>query len=157
MMQRQARLDALAGSLFFEFARMEYALKAAGYLRWPDGDAEPDWTRFAVGIENEFSALLDSDASLRDAVEGFTAKPPRKQVVHNGQLGWADAPVVGGPTTDRLLVYVRRVRNNLFHGGKFGGRWLDPERSEFLIPSCLIILRACRQVAPDVRNAYEQR
>lgn len=41
----------------------------------------------------------------------------------------------------RLLLYVRTVRNNLFHGGKYeSGPVSDPSRDEELIRSCLLVI-----------------
>ena len=39
-----------------------------------------------------------------------------------------------------LFRHIRRVRNNLFHGGKFGGNWLEPDRSKLLLTYSLMIL-----------------
>jgi len=58
--------------------------------------------------------------------------------------------------SDLVLQYVRRVRNNLFHGGKFNGRWFEPERSAELLIHCLTILNACLEVSPEVGEAYRQ-
>jgi hypothetical protein len=43
-----------------------------------------------------------------------------------------------------ILLWVRRVRNNLFHGGKFNGHWFQPERSEQLITASLVVIHAFR-------------
>lgn len=53
-----------------------------------------------------------------------------------------------------VLLLICRVRNNLFHGGKFNGRWFEPQRSEELMRYALIILRACGQSHDKVSNAY---
>jgi len=46
---------------------------------------------------------------------------------------------------------VRRVRNNLFHGGKFlpGG-----DRDQVLVQYALAVLRACLPLNADVETAY---
>lgn len=53
-----------------------------------------------------------------------------------------------------MLLYVRRVRNNLFHGGKFNGRRFAPERSELLLRHSLTIHRACIDASEDVHQAF---
>jgi hypothetical protein len=80
--------------------------------------------------------------------------PPKKQVVASDGLGWRESPPTGLPEAEKILLYVRRVRNNLFHGGKFNGKWFAPERSGELIKHCLIILDACRDAEKDVKEAY---
>ena len=150
-----ARLHSLGYDLFREFARMEYALKAAGFLKRPDGNAEANWADFAAKIHTAFEVKRQRDSALRDAVDGLLAAPPMKQVVTNGVLGWSTTPPQAALQTDLLLNYVRRVRNNLFHGGKFNGAWFAPERADFLIPKCLVVLEACLSCSPEVKRAYD--
>lgn len=148
-------LNALAFRFFVEFARLEYALKASGFLTAANGTAEANWSRFAREIEAEFWRKQAENAALSLAVEEFKNALPRKQIVVDSVLMWSDAPVQTGSDLDDLLVYVRRVRNNLFHGGKFGGRWLAPERASFLLPRSLQILQATRECSGPVTDAYD--
>jgi hypothetical protein len=76
-------------------------------------------------------------------------------VARGGRLDWEDAPAPAGADTEKLLVYVRRVRNNLFHGGKFSETWPDPERSGKLIRASLLVIEACLKLSDRVRAAYE--
>lgn len=82
--------------------------------------------------------------------------PPKKQIIQNGQIAWGTSPVDTSSLADEVLLYARRVRNNLFHGGKFNGRWFEPERSEGLLRATLTILKACVEHHPDVRQAYHE-
>ena len=148
-------LDALAHALFRQFSRMEYALKAAGRLANPDGDAKANWTRFASEIDEEFTQLVARDDELRHAVGYIEGHPPKKQIVSNNVLSWSTAAPSANTSTGAIMLYVARVRNNLFHGGKFCGRWLDPERSEELLRACLTVLDRCLALSPEVREAYE--
>jgi hypothetical protein len=124
-----AKLDRLAVQFFKTFARFEYALKAAGYHKG-DGNAKPDWDRFAQSIDSCFEQPL-SDA-LAAAVKFLIETPPKRQVLVDGKLEWEEAREEG-PDSRKLSIYIRRVRNNLFHGGKFNGHWFSPERSEPLM------------------------
>lgn len=144
-------LDHLASDMFRTFARFEYALKAAGFHNG-DGNAEPDWRRFAESV----ALLFDNpaDANLQEAVRYILDHPPKKQIVRNGALDWSNAAPNTDLLSDRVLVYVRRVRNNLFHGGKFNGRWFEPQRSELLLRHCLTILHACLDASRDVGEAF---
>lgn len=148
----QRELNRLAAEMFQTFARFEYALKAAGFNAG-DGDAKADWTAFARSIPNAFDDPLDD--GLKEAVAYIFSHPPKKQVVENGALEWKDSVPGTNLRSDELLIYVRRVRNNLFHGGKFNGRWFEPQRSSKLLRHSLVILDACLQASPQVRAAYD--
>lgn len=150
----QPELDRLAYRMFRHFSRFEYALKATGHHP-RDGDANPDWDDFARKIDGAFRERVGQDANLKAAVDFLMLHPPKKQRVVNEQLLWSVVPAGRGNFTEDLLVYVRRVRNNLFHGGKFSRGWLDPGRSETLIRHSLTILDACLVLSDRVRAAYE--
>lgn len=133
-----APLEQLAFRFFKLFAQCEYALKAMGFGRAANANAaEADWDRFA----NEIGVLLlaEQDPDVVTARTYLFENPPKRQVWVNGAVAWAAVP-----NNDRsaqiLFAHIRRVRNNLYHGGKFNGRWIDPDRSEELISKSLLLL-----------------
>jgi len=144
-------LDDLAGELFRVFSRTEYALKASGFNDG-DGEAKANWKKFAFAVE----AVITNPPSpaVQEAIDFFRNTPPKKQVIVGGVIQWELSEPQTNSGADKLLIYVRRVRNNLFHGGKFNGHWFDPERSEPLLRHSLTILTACVESIPSVRNAY---
>lgn len=143
----------LAGDFFFGFARFEYAMKMAKYHKG-NGAAEPDWARFAKELEPVFQNPDSNE--FKKAVSYFTEHPPKKQVVEDGCLVWRKVEPRTNSLADKTLQLVRRVRNNLFHGGKFKGRLFeDPERSETLMRYGLVILDRCLSEMPEVCEAYE--
>lgn len=144
-------LDELATEIFRTFARFEYALKAAGFHNG-DGAAEPNWRSFAETIGDLFNKPGASD--LDAAVRYILDHPPKKQIIANGVLAWSVSAPDTDLQSDLMLIYVRRVRNNLFHGGKFNGRWFEPERSELLLRHSLVILRACVSASDRLGEAY---
>lgn len=146
-------IDILAYRIFREFSRMEYALKATRFFKPNKRNAEPDWTAFARSIENTFSQI--SDTQLLKAMSYFDEYPPKKQVIEDGVLAWCSRPPQGSSAEDFYIQCVKRVRNNLFHGGKFNGVWFAPERSEILLRHSLTILKASRRVSPTVHEAYK--
>lgn len=145
------QLDDLAIEMFRTFARFEYALKASGF-HYGDGAAEPNWRSFAESVPDLFNE--PSDPNLRAAVSYVLEQPPKKQIVASGVLAWGHAAPDTDLLSDRVLIYVRRVRNNLFHGGKFNGHWFEPERSELLLRHSLIILQACIAASDDLGQAF---
>jgi hypothetical protein len=139
----------LACEFLAVFARYEFALKAAGFA---EGDeAKPAWDRYARTIDAGFTQL--NIAELTTAVDYLINQPPKKQVLVNGNLQWRDAPPDPNVLpAEQVLVMVRRVRNNLFHGGKFlpGG-----DRDQLLVHHALVVLRACLPLHGDVAASYE--
>ena len=122
------------------FARFEYSLKAAGYLCPSEDDAKPDWERYGRTISGEAFVVAPED--VHASVTYFVAAPPQKQVAPEGRLRF----VPGLPTTTPgsavwLITMIRRVRNNLFHGGKeVRPDQLNPERDRLLICHAVTIL-----------------
>ncbi len=147
----EENLNKLATELFKTFARFEYALKASGFNNG-DGDAQPNWRNFALSVETQFQNPQTPE--LREAIDFMLQQSPKKQVIRNGLLEWDAAPPNTNSSADLILLYVRRVRNNLFHGGKFNGHWFAPKRSEKLLRHSLVILEACLDASPQVKGAY---
>ena len=145
------KLDELAHGFFYCFSRTEYALKASGFNKG-DGKAEANWRNFAQAVEDLIANPISQ--ALKDAVDFLLQAPPKQQVIVGGNLEWKESPPKTNSRADELLTYVRRVRNNLFHGGKFNGHWFAPERSELLIKHSLVVLEACVDFVPKVRDAY---
>jgi len=144
-----SELDQLAIELFQKFARIEYALKAAGF-HYGEGEAKPNWDKFASSV----SGVLEKDPSIDASIKYISENPPKKQVIRNNLLEW-EIPKPDASKTHELLLCVRRVRNNLFHGGKFSGHWFAPERSKELLLHSLNILDACLRASPILKEAFE--
>ena len=107
------------------FARFEFALKYAGYRgRSANNAVTANWDTFAATVRAQFNKA--ATAQLAAAVDYLIQHPPKRQEVDpTGALVFA---VVQHDQTktelEQALICVRRVRNNLFHGGKIhsGGR-----------------------------------
>jgi hypothetical protein len=154
-MNAHAEIDQLAFSFFREFARCEYCLKAVG-LREPNRrDPTADWGEFANQVHAVFT--VPPSQQVADAIRYYTEHPPKKQVVRDALLDWANVQPNHGSQAELVLRLVCRVRNNLFHGGKFNGHWFEPQRSEELIRHALCILEAVVAAHPQVREAYAQK
>lgn len=150
----EEELDQMSFRLFKTFARCEYALKAAGFRVGDHRRVDPDWTSFAQAIPNTFDA--PNSEALTRALAYIQERPPLKQVLVDDALDWSNAAPQAVNATDLVLQYVRRVRNNLFHGGKFNGRWIAPQRSQELLEHSLTILEVAINAHPDVRQAYHE-
>ncbi len=129
---------------FATFARFEYALKESGHARvaW-HGGVEPDWESFGRGLTTDVNGILTVGQYL-------LTNPPKKQILGNGLLDWDR--VNPGKSLADLIGSVRRVRNNLFHGGKFAdGSVNDPERNLRLLTDSLDVIHAFL-AHPDAAN-----
>lgn len=136
----------------FAFAAFEQALKAAGFHHG-DGSARPNWMEFAD--ENEvLEEFQDRNSSIGGDVQLLIDDPPRQQIVQNGNLEWDEAPPNQDTISKTALVYVRRVRNNLFHGGKMGGERFPRERDMELIDASLSIIHRCAKLHSEVRTLF---
>jgi hypothetical protein len=108
------QLDRLATEMFRTFARFEYALKAAGFHNG-DGAAKANWRSFAESVPAAFNN--PRDPALNEAVRYILNHPPKKQIITNGTLAWSEAAPNTDLESDLVLICLRRVRNNLHHGG----------------------------------------
>lgn len=154
-MSAASELDLVAFSFFREFARCEYCLKAVGLLLGAPNKPQADWETFAA----EVIAVFDDppNVEINDAIQYYLTHPPKKQVFLDGVLSWSNTLPSHRSQAELVLLLVRRVRNNLFHGGKFNGHWFEPQRSEELLRGGLEILRAVVSSHARVRDAYENR
>jgi hypothetical protein len=148
---------------FVRFSRFEYALKRAGYVtsRGRGLGAEVDWTAFAQGWASAFDAIIRAgdNAALIEATEFIRNDPPRKLVLAEDRgsrrLHWKRT----GPTGESLaglLILVRRVRNNLFHGEKQGTIIGGNQRGLGLVTSALHVVNACVSLDPTVRRYFDE-
>jgi len=149
-------LDELASEFFREFARCEYCLKVVGLREPKRRDPTADWGAFA----DEVRPVLETPSSpeLKAAVQYYVEHPPKKQIERtDGFLDWKDVLPDHKHQAELVLRLVCRVRNNLFHGGKFNGHWFEPQRSEELLKHALVILSACVASHQKVQEAYAQK
>ncbi len=149
-------LDQLSFEFFREFSRCEYCLKAVGLRETNRKDPTADWGAFST----EVATVLETPDTLqlKEAIVYYLSNPPKKQVVDDdGYLGWKESIPDHQNQAELILRLVCRVRNNLFHGGKFNGHWFEPQRSEELLKHALIILSACVRAHHGVHEAYVQK
>jgi hypothetical protein len=142
----------LARYFFVFFSRMEYALKQTGYLT---EDAAPNWEGFASKHKRQFER--ERWPAIEPSIKYFTATPPKKQEAVGSRLQWSE-PLWrrGHSLLPWLVVVIRQVRNNLFHGGKFSVPMPDPSRDRELLRHSLIILNAVLKLNEGVNHMFFQ-
>ncbi len=141
-----------ANKLFRIYARFEFALKENGFIRAGYKDEViVCWDLFA-------NKCLGKDFFVQIQNNQIAPKllniPPSKQILIEGKLEWDKNPQ---PPTDiqSLLVAVRRVRNNLLHGGKSGD--IDNQRNNELVQESIGILLLALQKCDEIRDVFEGR
>lgn len=144
-------------SLFFlgTFIRMEFALKEAGYKQKGSHRhdnvyvAQAAWDRYANSDElgeSFFKAAINFAPTLIN-------KPPRYNVIIDNTLDWEDAkPLLNAV---ELFTAVRRVRNNLVHGGK--SQYPDEARNPTLIAESQAVIAESLKRQTTVRMIFERR
>ena len=140
----------LVHRFFLVFSRFEYALKRAGFSNGSLDSVHPAWEKFAAKYRSTFDPSVTP--RLRIACDYFTAQPPRKQILDGHFLSWSEPQFrTNEPLFTWLLLMVRSVRNNLFHGGKFPIAPIqEPARDPDLLRHALTIIEACLPLDDDL-------
>jgi len=138
---------------FFIFSRFEYALKRSRYTKGDEKSVEANWTKFGNDVKEVFHKT--SCPELTEAISYLKENPPKKQVLKNNTLDW-DCPEEK-QDIQRLIDAVKRVRNNLFHGGKYplpAEPVTDPSRNRELIKHSITVLKYLLYSSDKVKNHY---
>ncbi len=147
--------EQLAIEFICTFSRLEYALKSTEFALGNENRVEAWWDMFANTIHEQFIALDEPD--LLAATNYILTSPPRKQVLENESLKFVPQQIdTNQKSTQQLILMVRTVRNNLFHGGKYcpNGE-MEEGRNECLVKSSLIVLKACTSLHEQVSISFE--
>jgi hypothetical protein len=112
------------------------------------------WDRFGIERDGNFKPGLLPE--LEEAVQYYEKCPPMKQVLESGRLAFRDVnPPEDQPLLQRLLVLIRRARNNLFHGEKLEALLEGySERDIDLLRHGLTILYVCLAMNKDLAGTF---
>lgn len=146
---------------FAAFSRFEYALKRSGFIGTrPKIKIEECWEAFAKTkrVEKCFNEVCSQDTRTADALTFLTKKPPKQQCLGPHGLTFEDVKD-GQKGLLQVTLWLRRIRNNLFHGGKYPMPLgpFDPVREEQLIESGLVLLEAFLKCDASLRHAFLER
>jgi len=144
-------------TFFIVFSRFEYTLKKEGFVNGDQDRVTANWDTFAAKIRKDFRP--ERSPELQAAVNYLHDSPPRKQIVQGGtRLGWSPSRYPENtPLIHELLLSIRTVRNNLFHGAKFQEVFHEDHsssRNQQLLQSSLIILEECLRLSTPVRRTF---
>jgi hypothetical protein len=142
----------LVAEFFSVFGRLEYAMKVGGFCGNSKGRAVPDWKGFGKDVGPK---LLGANVKgLQEAVGYLLREPPGTQKFDAGRVVFFDEPLDGYGDGFKAIDATKRVRNNLFHGGKLLPHSAEG-RDKRLLTSALIVLRACLLSNDRVRTEFE--
>ncbi|MDT0683098.1 hypothetical protein RM543_10405 [Roseicyclus sp. F158] len=139
-----------ADRLFKVMMRLEFALKEIGYCKTAGNQkAEVDWDRFA---NERLGASFFNAMKAEGSVNVLLQTPPKRQIGDGqGYLSWKQVGAVSN--IQELVGSLRRVRNNLFHGGKSGDP--DKDRDDVLVGNALSSIDAILRHDHDLRMMFE--
>ena len=137
------------------FSRMEYALKATkGYALGDEGKVEAAWDKFANEINEKLINIKEEELIYARAY--LLNNPPRKQTLQNGEVCFREQVVDSNQReAQQLIRFIRTIRNNLFHGGKYMPNGETEEgRNKELVAASLEILKSCISLNEKVKLNY---
>jgi hypothetical protein len=140
---------------FIVFSRFEYALKRTGYSKSDrNNGAWPNWDKFASELKLRFNSSTTQE--LKYAINYLKDNPPKKQILKHNRLDWKDTKYdQRQPLIIMLICYIKCIRNNLFHGGKFPLHPIkEPARNKLLLKHSLIILNRCLELNIRVKDCF---
>ena len=144
-------LRLLCFDFFYWFSRFEFALKENGYItRGPYNSAMPDWGRF---IDDNGAAYTSNEKALQ-----LLRSPPKRQVVRESTYAWQDIVFPDDVNElQRVVLLLKTIRNNLFHGGKHGlDDWDNPTRTQFLVETAKLALDSLATLNDNLHADYER-
>lgn len=119
--------------LLLTYSRFEFTLIQENIIYRNDvGVASANWKKYAQRIKANFDRNFSDD--IKNACDYFATEPPKEKIMDNWQQ------IQFQTTTsecEKVIRYVKTVRNNLFHGSKYP---YIHARDNILIKNCLIVL-----------------
>lgn len=144
-------LPARGQELMCIMTRFEYALKEIGYGKSGNNEAaEASWDEFA---NKELKAVFFEKIKDKSIAPNILLKPPSRQILRDRSLDWAETAKPND--IQSLIGAVRRVRNNLVHGGKSGDK--DSDRNNHLVAEAIEILKHALLEHVELRAAFERK
>lgn len=150
---------------FVVFSRFEFALKERGYIkRKEEGkNAEPDWDAFLKINKDNFIVTEDCSVSFQYLTTPETA-PNRQKLFYTTESGeeviktnWSEQKIdINTPDLKKVIDSIKLVRNNLFHGGKYGDKsWCDFTRTSNLLRHSISMLFVLKELDEYISAYFE--
>jgi hypothetical protein len=148
-------------NFFVIFSRFEFALKEAGFINnnGEGGSVEASWDKFIKKYKKQYVVKHEFLNSFDYLTKNTTA--PNKQVIQviaEDELKaiWRNQSIdPHAPELKKVIDSIKIVRNNLFHGGKYGHKsWNDKERTQKLIEHSIIAIFSFIELDETIRYYF---
>ncbi|WP_230432141.1 hypothetical protein [Plesiomonas shigelloides] len=163
--KKQEKLEKEIFKFFVIFSRFEFALKSSGFLvkkpseKPSEKPAEPNWDSFVKKYKKTFQVTDELNNSFTYLTNQCSA--PSRQILVVSDEGtvnevlsstWKKQNIdANAPDLKKVVDSIKLVRNNLFHGGKYGDKsWNDPERTSLLIEHSIKVIWALVELNSDI-------
>lgn len=141
--------EKLVINFFFYFSRFEHALKIKDFKKL-DGRQRyiigADWPTF---IETLHIPYPSGSTLLNDAVDFICNNPVKRQ---KADLSWETATPIAPVSFSSALNEVPKIRNNLFHGGKYNRP--DKDRDTKLLAYSIVLIKICLHNDQDLYREF---
>lgn len=145
------RLPPRGEELIRIFTRFEYGLKEIGYAEpAKNKDINVLWDKFVNERLGETFLKTVRNSGLAPTL---LERPPRRQVMLCGVLDWEQVSLPS--SVQDLFGAVRRVRNNLVHGGKSGDK--DSDRNTASVAEAIAVLLEALRYHTELRYMFENK
>ncbi|EPD4819150.1 hypothetical protein ACSALU_000356 [Salmonella enterica subsp. enterica] len=146
----------LVCEFFAIFSRFEFAMKECGTYKAPKNPkkdrAEPNWDK----LINDLAPKLASNPNteLLSAIKELVGNPPK---VQSHDLSFRSTqPSRPNNKYAEAISLTRRVRNNLFHGGKHSEvSKKQKEQDECFLRASIVVLTHCLLNCEELRTDFE--
>ncbi|MFB5746791.1 hypothetical protein ACE38U_18135 [Cedecea sp. S5-13] len=148
----------LVCEFFAIFSRFEFAMKECGKYKAPKSQdpkkdrVEPNWDELINKLAPKL--CLKTSGKLESAVRDLVGSPPKVQTY---DLSFKNTkPSRPNDNYAEAISLTRRVRNNLFHGGKHSElSEAQKERDERLLRASIVVLTHCLINCQELRIDFE--
>jgi hypothetical protein len=139
---------------FIVFSKFEYSLKKSGYLKQNERKTiSIDWNRFINDIKVNFEKLEN-----KNIFTNIIKLKPKKQILDNEKLSWIEINVNSNSIPlETIIDYVKCIRNNLFHGGKYPNMVIkEYSRDSELLSLSVKVIHCIIELNPKVHLNYKR-
>ena len=138
---------------FYYFSRFEFALKKVGFKKKGSYKVVlADWSKFSKKYKKKYTIS-------EEAKELISLKPKCFVYTGRGEIGWRDLKTRSDfPLLSCVVLYLKTVRNNLFHGGKHNPEGISnpdqAERDKKLVEVGKTVLDELARLDPEIESIY---
>ena len=138
------------------FSRLEYALKVTKFRQEGTelSEVKADWKRFTAEISTLFSPEKCNE--LQEAFTYLYNYPLKFYGNKNGSLEFLIYDTSKATSDiENVILKIKQIRHNLFHGGKFAPNNSGDQNNDFLLLNhSITTLLAIKDLIPEVNDAY---